>query len=119
MSLTLIKRNFPEVVFSFLALCLVYEKEKINFLFLGIFILLIILLFTQNRILGAIIGILAILSSLFMLLAVFSEFREFPSINKESLLLLLFGSAIFITTLISGFYLLKKYLAFTPVCTTK
>ena len=66
-------------------------------------LLLILLLFSlkkENNIIRIITSIIFGLLSLFMLLAVISEYREFEVGSLEGLKLLLIGSSLFLTTLI-------------------
>lgn len=63
----------------------------------------------KNRVVGLIIPSLLILSSLYMLLALMSEFNEFPTFNYEAKRLLFVGLTFFISTIVVSASMIFKY----------
>ncbi|MCB0736389.1 MAG: hypothetical protein KDC92_02665 [Bacteroidetes bacterium] len=71
--------------------------------------ILVFQLFTKNRIVGIVIPSILILISLYMLLALFSEFNEFETINAQALKLLAMGLTLFLGTITASVSMLYKY----------
>lgn len=115
MKLKNILKNFPELVFTLLAITMVFSNRGINYIFLICVLLFVLLILTQNRIMGICISVLTLLISLYMMLAVFFEFRKFPKVNIEALKLIGVGMSLFLTTLLCTIFMMKKYINKTIV----
>lgn len=63
----------------------------------------------KSKIVGIIIPTVLIFSSLFMLLALISEFNEFPTFNYEAKKLLFVGLTFFILTIVVSGIMIYKY----------
>lgn len=75
------------------------------FLILG----LILQIIFKNRIVGLIIPSLLILASFYMLLALMSEFNEFPTFNADAKKLLFVGLSYFISTIVVSMLMIYRY----------
>ena len=104
-----ILNNIPELVFTLSATAMLFSNRGINYFFLVCVLLFLFLIITQNKIIGISIGVLTLLISLYMMLAVFFEFRKFPTINTEALTLIGVGMSLFLTTLLCSVFMLNKY----------
>lgn len=102
-------RNIPEILLAILASTMVYTNGAINYIFLLAAILMVVLVITENRIMGMVMGSVTLLFSLFMMLAVFSEFAAFSKVNSEALTLVGVGVLLCLTTLFCAVFILKKY----------
>jgi hypothetical protein len=105
-----ILKTIPELLFTLFATTMVFSNSGINYVYLFCVLLFIVFIVTQNRIMGICISALTLLISLYMMLAVFFEFRKFPTINAEALTLLGIGMLLFLTTLLCSIFMLKKYI---------
>ena len=76
---------------------------------ISLLVLLILQIIFKNRILGILIPITLILACLFLLLALFSEFKEFYSFNSEAKTLLFVGLTYFLSTLFISGVMIYKY----------
>jgi hypothetical protein len=76
---------------------------------IGLLTILIFQIIFKNRIVGLIIPSILILACLYMLLALFSEFNEFPSFNAEAKKLLFVGLSFFISTIMVSAIMIYKY----------
>jgi hypothetical protein len=87
----------------------------LNPIAITLLIVLVCQIIYKNKVVGIIIPTLLILSSLYMLLALLSEFREFPTFNYEAKKLLFVGLTFFISTIIVSGIMIYKYsvLAYT------
>lgn len=70
---------------------------------------LILQIIFKNRIVGIIIPSLLILTSFYMLLALMSEFNEFPTFNSDAKKLLFVGLSYFISTIIVSGLMIYRY----------
>ena len=70
---------------------------------------LILQIIFKNRIVGIIIPSLLILASIYMLLALRSEFNEFPTFNADAKELLFVGLSFFIATMTVSGLMIYKY----------
>ncbi len=75
---------------------------------IGLMLLLILLLITDNIVLKVSTSVIFIILSLYMMLAVISEYREFESGDVEGLKLLVIGLSFFIATFILSLLVLRK-----------
>jgi hypothetical protein len=81
----------------------------INPIAIALIVILILQIILRNRIVGIIIPSLLILTSFYMLLALISEFNEFPSFNAEAKKLLFVGLSYFILTMVVSGIMIYKY----------
>lgn len=75
-----------------------------------LFSILILQIIFKNPIVGLIIPIMLIIICLYMLLALFSEFNEFPVFDADAKQLLFVGLTYFLSTIIVSGIMLFKYL---------
>ena len=81
----------------------------VNPIAIGLIIVLILQIIFKNRIVGIIIPSILILASFYMLLALMSEFNEFPTFNSDAKELLFVGLSYFISTIIVSGIMVYKY----------
>ena len=84
-------------------------SNHINYIALTVSIVVVSQIIIKNKFLGLVISSAISLFSWYMILAVFSEFREFETVTFESLQLLLFGLLLCFLGLISSGLLFFKY----------
>jgi hypothetical protein len=84
--------------------------STVNYLMIAIIGLLLTLVVWRNKILAVALSILLGAGGLFMILAVISEYREFPAGDPEGIKLLLIGVLLFATFAAMALILPKKYL---------
>jgi hypothetical protein len=84
-------------------------SNHINLIALVVFLVVVSQIIINNKFLGMVIASAISLFSWYMILAVFSEFREFETLTSESLQLLLFGLLLCFLGLISSGLLFFKY----------
>lgn len=102
----------PEIILLICSLLWIIDilaGNQINFVMPIISILLAALLIWKNKFLALTLSILLGIGSCYMLLALISEFREFPIGNPEGNILLLTGSLIFIFLLVMAIFMPIKY----------
>ena len=87
----------------------------VNPIALGLIALLIFQIIFKNKIIGLIIPSLLILTCLYMLLALMSEFNEFPTFNEEAKTLLFVGLSFFISTMAISVFMIYKYSKPRPI----
>ena len=80
-----------------------------NWFAISLLAITIILITTQNKILGITFGVLLVLINLYMVLALLSEFSEFKTTSLEAIKLLSIGSLFLGLNLIFSGVLLHKY----------
>jgi phosphoglycerol transferase MdoB-like AlkP superfamily enzyme len=104
-----IKKNFPElillsaVVFYWIATSIVFNPVAV-----GLALLLLFQIIFKHKIMGILIPSFLILICLYMLMALFSEFNEFPTFSRKAKELLFVGLTIFISTIaVSGLMIFK------------
>ncbi len=71
---------------------------------------LILQIIFKNRVVGIIVATLLILTSFYMLMAVMSEFHEFPTVTFEAKKLLIVGLSYFLSTIVVSGIMIYKYL---------
>lgn len=81
----------------------------LNFIAISLLTIIISQIIIKNKVIGIIIPSLLIILSLYMILAVISEVREFPSFNVEARTLLAVGLAYFLTTILISIIMIYKY----------
>jgi hypothetical protein len=102
--------RFREYYFVVLALILGYEPPlSFNPIVLGIIFILTLQIIFKNAVSGLIIGGLLILVNIYMLFALASEFREFPTINAAAIQLLLVGLVIIAINLSQAGLMISRY----------
>ncbi|MDR1880929.1 MAG: hypothetical protein LBQ78_08350 [Tannerellaceae bacterium] len=84
--------------------------STVNYIMIAIIGLLLTLIVWRNKILAVALSILLGAGSLFMILAVLSEYGEFPTGDPEGRKLLLIGVLIFVTLTVMALVLPRKYL---------
>lgn len=83
----------------------------INPIAIGLIGLLIYQLIRKNFVVGLVIPGLLIFGSLFMLMALISEFKEFPTFNAEAKRMLFVGLTYFLSTIIVSGTMIYKYIS--------
>jgi len=83
--------------------------KAINFIAIGLLIALILQIIFKNKFVGILIASLLIILSIYMLLAVMSEFNEFPTFNSDAKTLLFFGLSFFISIIAISGIMVYKY----------
>lgn len=89
---------------------LIGTRSNINYFMIAIIALILILMLWRNRIYAILISIVLGLASFYMVLAVFSEFREFPSGHPDGIQLLVVGLLIFLGLAITAGFMPMKYM---------
>lgn len=84
----------------------------VNYIAIGLIIVLILQIIFKNRIVGIIIPSILVMLSLYMLLALMSEFNEFLTFNSDAKELLFVGLSYFISTIIVSGVMIYKYAIF-------
>ena len=82
----------------------------INPIAIGLIILLILQIIFKNRIVGILIPSLLIMTSIYMLMALMSEFNEFPTFNSDAKKLLFVGLSYLISTMVVSGIMIYKYI---------
>jgi len=81
----------------------------LNWLAIILLAILLFLIFSQNKILGIIVGSFIFLINIYLIFALLSEFHEFSEFNDKAKTLLLMGSLFIGSNLIISLWLLIKY----------
>ena len=84
----------------------------VNYIAVGLIIVLILQIIFKNRIIGIIIPSILVMICLYMLLALMSEFNEFPTFSSDAKELLFVGLSYFISTIIVSGIMIYKYAIF-------
>ena len=92
------------VLFYWMSTALVF-----NYIAIGLLIAIILQIIFKNKVIGIAIPCLLILTCFYMVLALISEVREFPSFNSEAKTLLFVGLAYFLTTMLVSVIMIYKY----------
>lgn len=106
-----ISLNLPE--YLLIAAVIFYWTSSgmvINPIAIGLIIVLILQIIFKNRIVGVLIPSLLIMTSLYMLMALMSEFNEFPTFNSDAKKLLFVGLSYFISTMTVSGIMIYKYI---------
>jgi hypothetical protein len=85
-------------------------SKHFNFIAFAVFLILFFQLFFQNKYIGLLMATLLFLFSIYMVLAVLSEFREFTTIDSKAIQLIGFGFLICYIIFSSAFLMFYKYL---------
>lgn len=103
--------NIPEYL---LLLAVLYywllTYNLFNWVAIALVAVLVYQIIYKNKVLGIIIPTILILACCFMVLALFSELREFPTFNADAKELLFVGLFYFITTLVVSGFMCFKYM---------
>ena len=91
----------------------------INPVAISLIVILILQIIFKNKILGLIIPSLLIITCLYMLMALISEFNEFPTFNADAKKLLFVGLSYLISTMIISITMIYKYSQTKSVDSTK
>ena len=84
----------------------------VNYIAIGLIIFLILQIIFKNRIVGIILPSILVMISLYMLLALMSEFNEFLTFSSDAKELLFVGLSYFISTIIVSGIMIYKYAIF-------
>ena len=87
---------------SFWLLMDLFSVQNFSYVAFGLLIGLIIQAVIQNRIVGTGLGILATIVSLYVFLAVLSEFNDFEVVNSSAIQLISVGSVLSLTGVVVG-----------------
>src|SRR5688572_17582397 len=102
--------KFAEYYLILLVLLAAYTPPfSVNPFLLGVMFLITLQIMFKNKIAGLILAILFLISNLYMILALVSEFKEFPIVNAEAIKLLLVGLGIISVNAMIGVLMLVKY----------
>lgn len=102
----------PELTFFLLSCFWIIDffmDNHINYLLVIISLIIPMLLIWKNKVFAIIVSSLFGIGSCYMILAVISEFREFPAGSSDGIKLLLIGCLLFIFLLVMSFLLPQKY----------
>jgi hypothetical protein len=110
-----ISLNLPE--YLLVAAVIFYWASSgmiINPIAIGLITVLMLQIIFKNRIVGVLIPGLLIMTGLYMLMALMSEFNEFPTFNSDAKKLLFVGLSYFVSTIAISGIMLYKYIAIEP-----
>jgi len=86
------------------------STSTINYFMLGCLLILLTLIIWKNKYFALILSFILGVGSFYMLLAVLSEYSEFPAGDRDGLQLLAVGMSLFTSLLVVAFFLPKKYI---------
>lgn len=86
-----------------------FANGQVNYTALLITWLMFLQVFYKNKILGLIYGNVCALFSVYMLLALVSEYNEFNSGTIEAVRMLIYGSVLFVSGLIMAIFMIYNY----------
>ena len=111
--LTTLKKYLSE---SYLILSVLYYWIMTTTLFnhfaLGLLVVMLLLIWSKNRVLGVSIAIVFLLLNIFMILALVSELREFPTADKDFFIMLFVGLFYFGLNITVAVLMLVKWYGF-------
>jgi hypothetical protein len=84
---------------------------SINYFAIAIVAIMIFQLLFQNRIVGFAVGGILAMFSLYMVLAVRSEYNDFPSGSAEGIKFLIMGESLFLLSALSAIAMICKFAA--------
>ena len=102
--------KFPE--FLLIASTIFYWVSTgtlLNPIAISLVIVLILQIFLRNDFLGVVIPILLIMASIYLLLALFSEYAEFTVKNANSSRILIIGLIFILSTITASGLMIRKY----------
>jgi len=88
-------------------------SATINYIAIGLLTAIIFQMIIKNKAIGIIVPCIMIFICLYMILALISEVREFPSFDADAQTLLFVGLAIFLTTILASVIMIIKYATLT------
>jgi hypothetical protein len=86
-------------------------RDVINPFALSVFFILLFQVIFQNKFIGMFLATITSLFSVYLVFAVISEFREFPSVTNEAIRLLLFGLLFCLLLFASSVIMIYKFLS--------
>ncbi len=106
--------HIPEVLILLVALYwfldnLLATPSHVNYFMLAVIAFVSALIVSRNKIMALLLSLIIGVGSLYMLLAVFSEYHEFPKGDADGLKLLLVGVSMFVLTLSASIFIPIKY----------
>ena len=112
-------RYFPEVLLILLSIYWFLDgiNTQINYFAIGLFAIVSTLVLWKNKALAILLAALLGLGSLWMILAVWSEYLEFPKGSPEGVKLLVIGMFIFLVSFACAIVMPVKYLKKTVIDT--
>jgi hypothetical protein len=116
MKLLILKRTLPYLpeILLFIAIGIsfvgeIIETSRVNYFMIGCGLILSTLIIWKNKYFALSLSIILGLVSFYMLLAVFAEYNEFPSDDRNGWQLLFVGGLIFTSLLAVSIFLPRKY----------
>jgi hypothetical protein len=86
-------------------------RGVVNPFALGVFFTLLFQVIFQNKFIGMFLATITSLFSVYLVLAVISEFREFPTVTNEAIQLLAFGLLFAMLLFTSSIIMIYKFLS--------
>lgn len=107
----------PEIFISAVSIYWFYENYSssghVNYFAIVVFFIVALQIFLKNKIIGVVLGSMLFLFGTFMVLAVLSEFKKFPTINSAAIQLISVGLLICFVLITSSIGLFYKALSKT------
>lgn len=104
---------FPEAILLsmtlFMLIADLLKSSSVNYIVLVLIGLISRMIFLKNKYIAILISSLIALGSAYMLLAVLSEYYEFPAGDTEGIKMLLFGFLLFVSVIILAVVMPFKY----------
>lgn len=104
---------FPEAILLsmtlFMLIADLLKSSSVNYIVLVLIGLILGMIFLKNKCIAILISSLIALGSAYMLLAVLSEYYEFPAGDTEGIKMLLFGFLLFVSVIILAVVMPFKY----------
>lgn len=94
---------------SFMLIADLLKSSSVNYIVLVLIGLISRMIFLKNKYIAILISSLIALGSAYMLLAVLSEYYEFPAGDTEGIKMLLFGFLLFVSVIILAVVMPFKY----------
>ncbi len=109
------KPYFKWIPEAFFTLAMIASFNPVS---IGLIALLGILILIRNRmlpaiLLGSTLAMLFVMGSLYMFLALLSEYSEFPTATGEAIQMLVVGTLIFGSSFVMGIVMLVKYINYS------
>ncbi|MFP9113541.1 hypothetical protein ACLI1A_06345 [Flavobacterium sp. RHBU_3] len=104
---------FPELFFAALAIYWAYENftasSSVNYIALVVVVVMLFQMVFGKRVLGLIMGAMLTMFSFYMMLAVVSEYRDFPEGDPAGTRFLFTALGFFLLSVLTGLGMLLKY----------
>lgn len=94
---------------SFMLIADLLKSSSVNYIVLVLIGLILGMIFLKNKYIAILISSVIALGSAYMLLAVLSEYYEFPAGDTEGIKMLLFGFLLFVSVIILAVVMPFKY----------